>query len=145
MKLIHTIEQCLLIFVMLLVPGLSYSQNSTRTSGQKAGAPNVVIVLTDDQGYGDMACHGNPWIKTPTLDKLHAQSIRFTNFHSGTTCAPTRASLMTGQNSNKVGVWHTIIGREYLRAGEPTMADLFRAGGYRTAIPNPWPVFTSLS
>jgi len=134
MKFIHSTEQYVLMFVLLLMSGLASAQNSNRTGG----APNVVIVLTDDQGYGDMACHGNPWIKTPTLDKLHAQSIRFTNFHSGTTCAPTRASLMTGQNSNKVGVWHTIIGREYLRAGEPTLADLFKAGGYKTAIFGKW-------
>ncbi len=118
--------------VLLFLAGSSYSQNRT------SGPPNVVIVLTDDQGYGDMACHGNPWIKTPTMDMLHAQSARFTNFHSGTTCAPTRASLMTGQYGNKVGVWHTIIGREYLRAGVPTMADVFRDGGYKTAIFGKW-------
>ena len=122
----HVVHYCA-VLILLLAAGPSYSQR-----------PNVVIVLTDDQGYGDMACHGNPWIKTPTIDRLHAQSARFTNFHSGTTCAPTRASLLTGQNSNKVGVWHTIIGREYLRAGEPTMADIFRAKGYKTAIFGKW-------
>ena len=111
----------------LFASGLIYAQK-----------PNVVIVLTDDQGYGDLACHGNPWIKTPNLDAMHHRSLRFTNFHSGTTCAPTRASLMTGKNSNKVGVWHTIIGREYLRAGETTMAELFKAGGYTTAIFGKW-------
>ena len=128
------ITETRLFFVLALwmVSSLSYAQNRT------SGPPNVVIVLTDDQGYGDIASLGNPWIKTPTLDKLHAQSVRFTNFHSGTTCAPTRASLMTGQYSNKVGVWHTIIGREYLRDGVPTMADLFRAGGYKTAIFGKW-------
>lgn len=136
MKPIDTMHY-LAILVLVFISNLSYSQKPNRTVGS-AGRPNVVIVLTDDQGYGDLACHGNPWIKTPTMDKLHAQSVRFTNFHSGTTCAPTRASLMTGQNSNKVGVWHTIIGREYLRAGEPTMPDLFRAGGYRTAIFGKW-------
>ena len=135
------------VLVLLFMSGLSYSQNQNaaprsaafgRAERGLAGPPNVVIVLTDDQGYGDLACHGNPWIKTPTMDKLHAQSVRFTNFHSGTTCAPTRASLMTGQYSNKVGVWHTIIGREYLRAGVPTMAGLFKAGGYSTAIFGKW-------
>jgi arylsulfatase A-like enzyme len=133
MQLIQTTGQYLLTIVLLFMSGLAYSQKTNRT-----GPPNVVIVLTDDQGYGDMACHGNPWIKTPTLDNLHAQSVRFTNFHSGTTCAPTRASLLTGQYSNKVGVWHTIIGREYLREGEPTMADMFRSKGYKTAIFGKW-------
>ncbi|WP_373511878.1 arylsulfatase [Persicitalea sp.] len=116
------------VFLLLfLIPVLGLAQK-----------PNVVIVLTDDQGYGDLACHGNPWIRTPTMDMLHRQSVRFTNFHSGTTCAPTRASLMTSKNSNKVGAWHTIIGREYLRAEETTMADHFRAAGYKTAIFGKW-------
>jgi arylsulfatase A-like enzyme len=141
MKLISTMRY-LAVLVIFFMPSLAFSQNRLAGRGSAgrgpSGPPNVVIVLTDDQGYGDMACHGNPWIKTPTMDKLHAQSARFTNFHSGTTCAPTRASLMTGQYSNKVGVWHTIIGREYLRAEEPTMADLFRAEGYKTAIFGKW-------
>lgn len=122
----------LAFIVLILAPLASYSQKPI------AARPNVVIVLTDDQGYGDLACHGNPWIKTPNMDALHDRSVRFTNFHSGTTCAPTRASLMTGKNSNRVGVWHTIIGREYLRAGETTMAELFKAGGYTTAIFGKW-------
>ena len=82
-----------------------------------AQKPNVIFILTDDQGYGDLACHGNPWIKTPNLDKLHAESVRFTNFHVGTTCAPSRSGLMTGKYCNKVGVWHTVNGREILREG----------------------------
>lgn len=117
-----------LAFLVLMLASLA-------SNAQK---PNVVIVLTDDQGYGDLSCHGNPWIKTPNMDALHDRSVRFTNFHSGTTCAPTRASLMTGQNSNKVGVWHTIVGREYLRAGEATMAELFKTSGYTTGIFGKW-------
>lgn len=103
-----------------------------------AQKPNVVIVLTDDQGYGDLGCHGNPYLKTPNLDLLHSQSVRFTNFHSGTTCAPSRASLMTGKYSNKMGVWHTIINREILNRKEVTMADLFKEAGYTTAIFGKW-------
>ncbi|GHB78188.1 arylsulfatase [Persicitalea jodogahamensis] len=123
------------VLLLLLLPVLTIAQNR---EARPASSPNIVIVMTDDQGYGDIACHGNPWIKTPTMDVLHASSVRFTNFHSGTTCAPTRASLMTGKNSNKVGVWHTIIGREYLRAGETTMAELFKTAGYSTAIFGKW-------
>ncbi len=87
--------------------------------------PNVIFILTDDQGYGDLACHGNAYIKTPNIDKLHDQSIRFTDYHVATTCAPSRAGLMTGKNCNKVGAWHTIIGRELLRKEEVTMAQVF--------------------
>ncbi len=100
--------------------------------------PNVILIMTDDQGYGDLACHGNPYIKTPNLDKLHSQSIRLTNFHVGTTCSPTRAGLMTGRNGNRVGVWHTIAGRSQLDASEMTMADVFATSGYETGMFGKW-------
>ena len=94
--------------------------------------------MTDDQGYGDLACHGNPVIQTPNLDRLHAESVRLTDFHVSPTCSPTRASLMTGRYCNRTGVWHTIMGRSLLRRDETTMADVFRAGGYRTGIFGKW-------
>lgn len=100
--------------------------------------PNVVFVLTDDQGYGDLACHGNPVIRTPHLDRLHRESVRFTNFHVGPTCAPTRAGLLTGHYANSTGVWHTIGGRSLLRADELSLADAFRANGYATGIFGKW-------
>ena len=104
----------------------------------QAQKPNVIFILTDDQGYGDLACHGNPFIKTPNLDKLHAKSMRFTDYHVATTCAPTRAGLMTGKNCNKVGAWHTLIGRELLRKEEVTMAEIFKKAGYSTGIFGKW-------
>lgn len=103
-----------------------------------AQKPNVIFILTDDQGYGDLACNGNPWIKTPNMDKLYSQSVRFTNFHVATTCAPTRAGLMTGQYCNKVGVWHTINGREILSAEETTLPQTMGKAGYSTAIFGKW-------
>ena len=100
--------------------------------------PNVILVMTDDQGYGDLACHGNPIISTPNLDRLYEQSVRLTNFHVSPTCSPTRASLLTGRYCNRTGVWHTIMGRSLLRKDEVTMADVFSAAGYRTAIFGKW-------
>ncbi|NSW55312.1 MAG: arylsulfatase [Armatimonadetes bacterium] len=100
--------------------------------------PNVVLVITDDQGYGDLGCHGNPIIQTPNIDALHSQSVRLTNFHVGPTCAPTRAGLMTGRYCNCTGVWHTIGGRSLLRKDEITLGDVFRAGGYRTGMFGKW-------
>ena len=100
--------------------------------------PNIIFILTDDQGYGDLACHGNPWIKTPNLDLLHDQSIRFTNFHVGTTCAPSRAGLLSGLYPNKVGVWHTIKGRQILSADAKTIAQVLSENGYHTAIFGKW-------
>ncbi len=104
----------------------------------KSKRPNVILVMTDDQGYGDLACHGNAVIKTPNLDELYAQSIRLTNFHVGPTCSPTRAALMTGHYCNRTGVWHTIMGRSLLRKDEVTIGDIFSAGGYRTGIFGKW-------
>ena len=100
--------------------------------------PNIIFILTDDQGYGDLGCEGNPWIKTPSMDTLFAESVRFTNFHTGTTCAPSRAGLMTGKYCNKVGVWHTIKGREILSSEENTLAGWLKEAGYRTGIFGKW-------
>ena len=98
----------------------------------------MVLVLTDDQGYGDLACHGNPVLRTPNIDALYRQSIRLTDFHASPTCSPTRASLMTGRYCNRTGVWHTVMGRSLLRGDEVTMADIFAAGGYHTGIFGKW-------
>jgi arylsulfatase A-like enzyme len=100
--------------------------------------PNIILVLTDDQGYGDLACLGNPWLKTPHLDQLHAQSTRLTNYHTGTTCAPTRASLLTGQAHNRLGVWHTIGGRSLLPPAAQTLPEYLRQHGYRTGLFGKW-------
>lgn len=100
--------------------------------------PNIVLVMTDDQGYGDLSFHGNPILKTPNIDQLAAESVRFSDFHVDPTCAPSRAALLTGKYSHRVGVWHTIAGGNHLRASEVTMADVFRQAGYRTALFGKW-------
>jgi arylsulfatase A-like enzyme len=110
----------------------------TRCSPKKKKKPNVILVMTDDQGYGDIGAHGSPYVKTPNLDRLHRESVRLTNFHVDPCCSPTRASLLTGQYSARTGVWHTIGGRSLLRKDKITMADVFRANGYKTAIFGKW-------
>lgn len=100
--------------------------------------PNVILILVDDQGYGDIAALGNPYIKTPNIDKLHATSARFTDYHVNPTCAPTRAALLTGHNANRTGVWHTINGRSLLLERETTMAEIFKENGYSTSIFGKW-------
>jgi arylsulfatase A-like enzyme len=100
--------------------------------------PNVVFVITDDQGYGDLGCHGSDVIRTPNVDRLHAEGVRLTDYHVGPTCAPARAGLMTGRFCNCTGVWHTIGGRSLLRRDETTIADVLRAGGYRTGMFGKW-------
>ena len=111
---------------------------STTVVAQEIKQPNVIIVITDDQGYGDLACNGNTIIKTPTLDKLYEQSIRLTDFHVSPTCAPSRSGLMTGRYANRVGVWHTVGGLSILRKDEVTMADVFQNNGYETAMFGKW-------
>ncbi len=103
-----------------------------------ADRPNVILIITDDQGYGDIAAHGNPIIETPNLDRLYADSVRLTNYHVDPTCSPTRAALMTGRYSSRTGVWHTVMGRSLMDAREVTMAEVFRANGYRTAMFGKW-------
>ena len=102
------------------------------------GKPNVIIVITDDQGYGDLGCHGNPVAQTPHLDELHAQSIRLTDFHAAPMCTPTRGQLLTGLDAARNGAVNVSSGRTLLRADLQTMADLFRASGYRTGMFGKW-------
>ncbi len=100
--------------------------------------PNIIFVLTDDQGYGDLGCTGNPWVITPNIDAFYAASMRFTNFHAGPTCAPARSGLMTGHYANSTGVWHTIGGRSLLRKNEWTIASALKEHGYTTGIFGKW-------
>lgn len=100
--------------------------------------PNVILVLTDDQGYPPLGAHGHPFIQTPNLDQFHGDAVRFEQFHSGTTCAPTRAGLMTGHYCNSTGVWHTIGGRSLLRKDEWTIAEALSGAGYRTGMFGKW-------
>ncbi len=100
--------------------------------------PNIVFVLTDDQGYGDISAHGNPVLRTPNLDRLHRESVRFTDFHVSPTCAPTRSALLTGRHEFKNGITHTILERERLSLRASTLADALRSAGYRTGIFGKW-------
>ena len=100
--------------------------------------PNVVFILTDDQGYGDLSCHGNPVLETPNIDRLHREGVRFTDFHVSPTCAPTRSALLTGRHEFKNGVTHTILERERLTLNATTLAQVLRAAGYTTGIFGKW-------
>lgn len=104
----------------------------------KENSPNVLFVLLDDLGYGDLACLGNPVIKTPNIDRLHARSIRFTEFHVSPSCAPSRASFMTGRYNDATGVWHTTNGRSLLDPRNVTVAECFKSSGYTTGIFGKW-------
>lgn len=117
--------------------GLTDQQNSTSVTST-GKLPNIVLIMTDDQGYGDLSCHGNPTLKTPNLDRLHAESVRFTDFHVAPYCTPTRAALMTGRYPARTGAYRTSSGRTSLHQREKTLGDLFTRNGYATGIFGKW-------
>ncbi len=100
--------------------------------------PNVVFILTDDQGYGDLSLYGNTELKTPNLDRIAQQGAQFTRFCSSPVCSPTRASLLTGRYNYRTGVVDTYLGRSMMRTSESTIAELLRPAGYRTGIFGKW-------
>ena len=104
----------------------------------KGKKPNIIIVITDDQGYPQMGRHGHPWIKTPHLDALYDRSTMFSDFHVSPTCAPTRAALMTGNVPFKNGITHTILERERMALKSVTVAQLLKKQGYKTGIFGKW-------
>lgn len=127
------------IFYLLATVALFLSCAEKNTKETKLNTkPNVIIVITDDQGYGDLGHTGNQIIKTPAIDKFSTQSVNLTNYHVGTTCAPTRAGLLTGRNCNRNGVWHTIMGASMLNREETTIADVLQQNGYSTGMFGKW-------
>lgn len=108
-------------------------------SGAAIAAPtNVVFVIADDQGYGDLGCTGNPIIKTPHIDRLASEASGLSDYHVAPTCSPTRCSLLTGHWTNRTGVWHTIMGRSMLRENEVTVGQMFADAGYETGMFGKW-------
>ncbi|WP_442506759.1 arylsulfatase [Novipirellula sp. SH528] len=118
--------------VVILVLAIASSALAENTK------PNVIIVMTDDQGYGDLGCHGNPILKTPNIDALFSDSIRFTDFHVSPFCTPTRAALMTGNHPGYTGAYRTSSGRTMMHRDEKTVANLFAENGYATGMVGKW-------
>jgi arylsulfatase len=100
--------------------------------------PNVIVILTDDMGYGDFSCHGHPFLKTPHIDRMAGEGADFTDFHVTPVCTPTRGQLMTGLDALHNHACAVTSGRTILRRDIPTMADLLRKGGYATGLFGKW-------
>lgn len=105
---------------------------------RSARRPNVILIMTDDQGYGDLSATGNPVLSTPHTDSLARDGMRFDNFYVCPVCAPTRASLLTGRYYYRTGVVDTFMGRAMMHPGERTVAEILREAGYRTGIFGKW-------
>ena len=127
-------------YAVLSVLGVFLAFQVSLTSAKElAGSkPNIILVITDDQGYGPVGRHGHPWIKTPHLDDLFDTSTRFTRFLVSPTCAPTRSALMTGRHPMRNGVTHTILERERMTLDATTLPQVLKEAGYTTGIFGKW-------
>lgn len=103
-----------------------------------ANPPNVILVITDDQGWFDVGLHGNPHIETPVMDRIAREGVRFSRFYCSPVCTPTRAALLTGRHYQRTGAVDTYRGRDTLRPGEITLGQIFQSRGYRTACIGKW-------
>ena len=126
MKLKNSIS---LYFVFLALSSLCFAQNTR---------PNVIVIITDDQGYGDLGINGNPHVRTPVIDNFAKKSIQFTNFYVSPVCAPTRASLLTGRYSLRTGIRDTYNGGAMMATEEITLAEMLKKANYKTGIFGKW-------
>jgi len=126
------IKYLFLITVSLILTTTSFS------FAQKIIQPNVIIIITDDQGYGDLGITGNPHVKTPVIDKFARENIRFNNFYVSPVCAPTRSSLMTGRFSLRTGVRDTYNGGATMASNEVTIAEMLKQANYKSGIFGKW-------
>ena len=124
----------------LLIPSLAGFIMACGPSGSHKASPhpNVILIMTDDQGYGEFSTTGNPIVHTPNVDRLAREGISFTDFHVCPMCTPTRGELMTGLDAFRNGAVNVSSGRTLLRPDLKTMADVFKDAGYRTAIFGKW-------
>jgi arylsulfatase A-like enzyme len=136
-KKVNAMKQSLLLFLvtLLLCTPTAFAQNEDSLAGSR---PNIILVMTDDQGMGDLSCLGNPILRTPHLDELYTQSTRLTDFHVSPTCAPTRSAIMSGRHEFRNGVTHTIKERERMALSSTTFPALLHASGYETGIFGKW-------
>ncbi|BDS05891.1 arylsulfatase [Oceaniferula spumae] len=121
-----------------IIPFLVLGLTTLHAAEPKSTKPNIILVMTDDQGYAPVGAHGHPWIRTPHLDKMHAESIRFDRFMMGSTCAPSRAGIMTGVHSIKNGVTHTIYERERVNLKAITLPQVLKPAGYTSGYFGKW-------
>ena len=133
MKITQFMERVMgLRTLMSLVAGIGVMSTYAEKS------PNIIVVMTDDQGYPVVGAHGHPWIETPNLDAMYERSARFDRFMMGSTCAPSRAGFITGSHSIRHGVTHTIFERERLNLESITIPEVLSPAGYQSGYFGKW-------
>ena len=130
----NIVTTCFLCFLFL--SKIAHSQKNIKKL--KDSRPNIIFVMTDDQGLGDFSCMGNEVVKTPNIDAFYQKSTRFTDYQVSPTCAPTRAALMSGQHEFRVGVTHTILERERMSLDIVTLPEALQSAGYKTGLFGKW-------
>ncbi len=100
--------------------------------------PNIILIITDDQGYGPIGRHGHPWLQTPHMDELYDRSTRFDRFLVSPTCSPTRSAIMTGRHDMRNGITHTILERERMTLDATTLPQILKSAGYVSGIFGKW-------
>ncbi len=125
------LSSAILATFLLIGGGGLFAENAIRK-------PNVIVILADDLGYGDLGCHGNTLVQTPSIDRLASQSARLDRFHVTPVCATTRASLLTGRSFSETGVWGVHLARDYMRLDETTLGQVFQQAGYATGFMGKW-------
>ncbi|WP_148214335.1 sulfatase-like hydrolase/transferase [Robiginitalea biformata] len=130
----HTLLMAARCFILIL----ALSGCAPEESEPIPPPPNILIVLTDDQGWGDLGINGNSNIRTPNLDSLAISGARFEQFYVQPVCSPTRAEILTGRYAAALGVYSTSAGGERMDPGVPTLGDVFRDAGYRTGLFGKW-------
>lgn len=124
--------------ILLVALLAAFSLTANVRADIDASKPNIILVLTDDQGYGPVGRHGHPWLKTPNLDALYDKSLRFTRFLVSPTCSPTRSAIMTGRHDLKNGITHTILERERMTLKATILPQVLKTAGYTSGIFGKW-------
>src|SRR2546425_9728826 len=128
-------KSCITIVLAGFLILLQWQQSAAQQT--KTARPNILFILADDLGYGDLGCYGQKQIRTPNLDRLAAEGVRFTQFYAGApVCAPSRCALMTGLHTG-----HCLIrgnGKVNLRPEDVTAAEVLKAKGYATGLVGKW-------
>ena len=127
------------VFYLIVLQGLILSLFQSCTSDSpESHKPNIVLIVTDDQGWGDLGINGNPNVNTPNIDQLANNGVQFSRFYVNPVCSPTRAEILTGRYHPRGGIYSTSEGGERLDLDEKTIADIFKASGYNTAAFGKW-------